>query len=94
MRLHLRLDQLYVILRDGSCKVSGGLVFEPIDQLLNHQSHRKPVIRLHSITIAGSAGNDCHHAASLHVLQTKRVPILPLYVSCKLYEKNYRKLKS
>lgn len=84
--LHLRLNELYVILRDGGRKISGGLVFEPIHQLLNHQGHRKPVVRLHSISVAGSTGNDCHHATSLHMLQTECIPILPLHISRKLYE--------
>lgn len=84
--LHLRLNQLYVILCNGGRKVSGGLVFESIHQLLNHQGHREPIVRLHSISIAGSTGNDCHHATSLHVLQAERIPILSLHVSCKLYE--------
>lgn len=83
VRLHLRLDQLYVIVRDGGRKVPRGLVFEPIQQLLNHQGHREPVVRLHSVPIASSAGNDCHRAAGLHVLQAEHVPILPLYLPCK-----------
>lgn len=84
--LHLRLDQLYVVLRDSGRKVSGGLVFESIHQLLNHQGQRESVVRLHSISVAGRTGNDCHHATSLHVLQAECIPILPLRVSCKLCE--------
>lgn len=86
VRLHLGLDQLYVILRDRRRKAPAGLVFEPVHQLLHHQGHREPVVRLHSVPIAGSAGNDRHHAAGLHLLQTERVPVLPLHVPCKFYQ--------
>jgi len=74
-----------MVLRDGCRKVSSGLVFEPVHQLLDHQGHREPVVRLHSIPISGSAGNNRYHAATLHVLQAESIPVLPLYISRKLY---------
>lgn len=78
MRLHLGMQQLDVILADGRRQAPRRPVLEPVDQLLDHQGRRQPVVGLHSIPIARVAGNDRDRTPVVRVPHSESVPVLPL----------------